>query len=147
MATTQPSTQTGLVAVYAAAVASVAQANALAADIMPFSRAVPAFTPDTVSEPVAYPATATEVAEIELTALATAPTQGTVAFTNGSTGAGNTLLSAATYALSGLTANTKTTMTLTGTAADLQVPADGSLTMTVDNNDQPFLVKIRFSRQ
>lgn len=126
---------------------SGAAAAVQAAEIMPYTRAIAALAPSSADEPVAYPGASMKVASIAITARNTAPTAGTIAFTNGSTGAGNTMLNAATFDLSTLTANTKTTLTLTGTAADLQAPADGCFTMTIDANDQPIVVAVQFARQ
>lgn len=49
--------------------------------------------------------------------------------------AGNTMLSAATYDLTGLSANARTAMTLTSTGADLAISANGTVYIAVVSNN------------
>ena len=48
---------------------------------------------------------------------------------------GNTMLSAATYDLTSLSAHTRTAMTLTSTAADLAIAANGNVYVAVVSNN------------
>jgi len=101
---------------------------------------------DTVEDVADFPADGTQVAKINVAPIGVAGT-GTIAFAKGIAGAGGNMLSAATYDLSGLSDNTATEMTLTGTAADLQGDAGTGILVTVTNTSVPILVTITFEAQ
>lgn len=76
--------------------------------------------------------TVTAIALVTPTVFATGTITLAVKKTNSS---GNTMLSAATYDLTGASANTRTAMTLTSTAADLAVSANGLVYVAVVSNN------------
>ena len=130
-----------------AADARTALGAAAAADVIapPVSITFAAVAPDDVTEFVAF-AASSRVSKITLGALGTAPTTGTIAIKNALTG-GTTMLNAPTFALSGLTDNTITTMTLTGTAEDLDGTDSDGIAITVENNDSPVMATFYFAAQ
>ncbi len=102
---------------------------------------------DTVRERLFFPGAGTQVETITVGAIGTAPTAGTVGITKGIAASGNTMLSAATFTLSGLTDNTGRAMTLTGTVADIQGDAIDGITIEVVNSDGDIVVNITFKKQ
>lgn len=76
--------------------------------------------------------TVTSIALMSPTVYATGTITLAIKKTNSS---GNTMLSAATYDLTSLSANTRTAMTLTSTAADLAIAANGNVYVAVVSNN------------
>lgn len=112
----------------------------------PWSGTWAAAASDVKRDRAAFPADSTQVVEINVAPIGVAGT-GTIGFTKGIATGGNPLLSAATYDLSGLSANTATAMTLTGTVADLQGGADTGIVIEVTNSTVPLLINITFGAQ
>jgi len=101
---------------------------------------------DTVEDVADFGADGTQVAKINVAPIGVAGT-GTIAFALDIDGGGGNMLSAATYDLSGLSDNTATEMTLTGTTANLQGDAGTGIKITVTNTSVPLLVTITFGAQ
>ena len=93
------------------------------------------------------PFTSAQVQSITVFAIGTAPTAGTVIFSKGIADGGNTLLSAASYSLSGLSDNAGSAMTLTGTAADLQGDKTNGFSMRVTNTDGAVYATVEWGPQ
>jgi hypothetical protein len=110
----------------------------------------PPVTPDTVRERIYFPA-AGAIKGIQVSAIADAPTAGTIAFQKGIGAGGATLLSAATFDLSTLVANSnpgdnnKSAMGLTVTPGDLQGGAGDGVTIEVAASDKPIGIAVTFS--
>jgi hypothetical protein len=109
---------------------------------------------DTVRERLLFPFASSEITSITVAAIGTAPTAGTIAFQAGSGAGGGTLMSTATYSLSGLTANddaaednfTAMTLLTAGTAV-LQGDLGHGMTIEVVNVDAPISVLVVYGEQ
>jgi len=107
----------------------------------------PAAASDTISEVISFPFAAAQVAEIWVTPVGTDATAGTVAVTNGASGAGNTMLAVNPTSLIGLGDDTPTSIALSVTTADLQGNAGGAIQIKITNSDAAHKVVVVFEAQ
>lgn len=131
----------------ARASAAAAQATADAAvsrEIVAWT--FPAAASDTIQQTIPYPFDGAQVYAIQIAPNGAAGT-GTLTALGGIAGAGNTLLNAASFDLSGLTGSTATELTLTATAADLQGDLGDYLQIAIANGSVQHEVLVQFGRQ
>lgn len=126
----------------AAAAAAQASADAKPPSVM-VALGWPIAGSSTVQESIPFPFDGAKVARIQVAPVGTAGT-GTLAVAQGITGAGNNMLSAASFDLSTLTDDTAEDLTLTGTAADLLGDAGDFLQIEVINTTATLSVVVMF---
>jgi len=134
--------QTGGIDITARAAAAAAQSTADGkAPSVPAIAVFPAAASDTVQEPVSFPFDGSRITRISVAPVGAAGT-GTLTAKRGVAGAGNNMLSAASFDLSTLTGSTATDLTLTGTQADLDGDAGDYLQIEIDSGSVPHIVSI-----
>ena len=104
----------------------------------------PAAASDTISEVINFPFDGAQVTAIWVTPVGTDATAGTIAVTNGASGAGATMLSTNPTNLAGLGDDTPTSIALTGTVANLQGDAGDAIQISVVNSDAAHKVSVTF---